>query len=114
MTRWENESNESMYERCRQGNVCKWSEVEKEKKNTLKWFGHLERKKSEGFVLKVYMSKIEAPRRRGRLVVRGVNRGERLQQAGRECVNRERWRHFCHDHPIGGYFRRELGVKNFR
>ena len=34
------------------------------KRNTLRWFDHLERKRSEEFVKKLYVSKIEGPRKR--------------------------------------------------
>ena len=44
------------------------------KRNTLKWFDHTERKKSEEFVKKVYVNEIEGPKRRGRLVVRWKDR----------------------------------------
>ena len=42
--------------------------------NILSWFAHLERKKSEEFMKKVYASEIEGPRRRGRPVVRWNDR----------------------------------------
>ena len=54
------------------GILCKGSEVwcsEMGEKNTLRWFGHIE-KKSEKFVKIVYVSEIECPRSRGRPVVR--------------------------------------------
>ena len=38
--------------------------------NTLRWLGHIERKKSEEFVKKVYVSEIVGPRRTERPVVR--------------------------------------------
>ncbi len=40
--------------------------VEWVKRNTLRWFGHIERTNSEEFVRKVYVSEIEGPSRRGR------------------------------------------------
>ena len=68
MTRWEGEGNESVYERW-DGTLCKWSEV---------WYSgmgeNIERKNSEEFVKKVYVSEIMGPRRRGRPVVRGKDR----------------------------------------
>ena len=39
--------------------VVKWV-----KRNTLRWFGHIERMKSDEFVKKVYVSEIEGPSRR--------------------------------------------------
>ena len=36
----------------------------------MRWFGHIERKKSEEFVKKVYVSEIERSRRRERPIVR--------------------------------------------
>ncbi len=40
--------------------------VEWIKRNTLRWFGHIERMNSEEFVKQVYVSEIEGPGRRGR------------------------------------------------
>ena len=39
------------------------------KRNTLGWFGHMERKEIEEFVKKMYMSEIECPRKREKSVV---------------------------------------------
>ena len=50
MTRWEGEGNESVYERCGMrpyANEVMCGVVERVKINTLRWFGHMERKKSE-------------------------------------------------------------------
>ncbi len=69
VTRWEGESNESVFERCVMGACAsgvKCGVVEWVKRNTLRWFGHVERMNSEGFVKKVYVSEIEGPSRRGR------------------------------------------------
>ena len=77
MTRWEGENKESVYERCDMGpcaNGVKYGVVEWVKLNTLRWFGHMERKKSKELVKKVYMSEIEDPRRRERPVVRWKDR----------------------------------------
>ncbi len=41
--------------------MCEWM-----KRNTLRWFGHIERMNSEEFVKKVYVNEIEGPSRRGR------------------------------------------------
>ncbi len=40
---------------------------------------------------------------------RGV-RGNRLEWARRECMDRERWRSVCLGHPLGGRFWRDRGV----
>ncbi len=60
------------------------------------------------------------PNSRGRPVVRwrdrvkeykcerGASRG--LDQARRECLDRERWTLFCRGHTLGGCSWRELGV----
>ena len=48
MTRWENESNESLYERCgieAHENGVNCGVMEWVKRNTLRWFAHMERKK---------------------------------------------------------------------
>ncbi len=55
VTRWDEESNESMYGRCGMGSygsrvncgVGEWV-----KRNTLRWFGHIERMGSEKFMKK--------------------------------------------------------------
>ena len=36
--------------------------------------------------------------------VRGADRKEELEQAWRECLNRDRWRLFCSDNSLGGCF----------
>ncbi len=36
-------------------------------------------------------------------------RGNRLEWARRECMDRERWSSICHGHPLGGSFWREQG-----
>ncbi len=68
------------------------------------------------------MSSIEGTNRRERPLVRwegrvqeyvnerGV-RGNALDWARRECMDRERWRSICHGHPLGGRSRREQGVR---
>ncbi len=96
--------------------------VEWVKRSTLRWFGHIERMGNEEFVKKVYLSSAEGLDRRGRLLgrwedtmkecvsERGV-RGNGLEWARRECMDRERWRSICHGHPPGGCFQRERGVE---
>ncbi len=44
----------------------KYGVMEWVKRNTLKWFGHIERMNNEEFVKKVCMSEIEGPGRRAR------------------------------------------------
>ncbi len=59
MTRRAGESNENVYERCgmrSHANGVDCGIVEWVKRNTLRWFGHIERMRSEEFVKKVYMS----------------------------------------------------------
>ncbi len=97
------------------------SVVEWVKRSTLRWFGHIERMENKEFVKKVYRSSVEGPNRRGRplgrwedrvkeyMSERGV-RGNGLEWARRECMDRERWRSICCGHPLGGRFRRERGV----
>ncbi len=56
VTRWEGESNESMYERCSMGACAsrvKCGVVEWVKRNAFRWFGHIERMNSEEFVKSV-------------------------------------------------------------
>ncbi len=71
------------------------------KRSTLRWFGHVEMMENEEFVKKVYLSRVEGSSRRGRplgrwedrvkeyLSERGV-RGTSLEQARRECMDREK------------------------
>ncbi len=76
---------------------------------------------NEKFVKKVYLSSVEGTKRRGRplgrwedrvkeyVIGRGA-RGNRLEWARRECMDRGRWRSVCRGHPFGGRFRRERGI----
>ncbi len=126
VTRWDGESNESVYNSCGMGsraNGVNCGVVEWMKRNTLRWFGHIERMGSEEFVKKVYMSESVGPNRRGRppgrwrdrekelLCERGSTRGGGLYQAKRECLDRERWRLFCLGHPLRRRSWREQGVR---
>ncbi|KAK3893161.1 hypothetical protein Pcinc_003002 [Petrolisthes cinctipes] len=125
LTRWDGESNESVYERCGMSEKAIGIEcgvVERVKRNTLRWYGHVERMQGEEFVKKVYGSEVVGPGVRGRPPVRWQNRVEEyvkernmrgrggLEQVRRECWNRENWRHFCRGHPLEGSSRRERGV----
>ncbi len=83
-------------------------------RNTLRWFGHTERMGSEEFVRKVYMSESVGPHSKGRppgrwkdrvkeyMCKRGAPRAGRLDQARRECLDRDRWRLVCCGHPLAG------------
>ncbi len=87
-----------MYERYGKeshANVMNCGVVEWVKRSTLRSFGHIERMGSEGF-----MGKIVGPNNRGRLPGRWRDRvkeylcergATRLDQARRECLDRERW-----------------------
>ncbi len=58
VTMWDGESNESVYKRCGMGsqvNGVNCGVVEWVKRNTLRWFGHVERMGIEEFVKKVYI-----------------------------------------------------------
>ncbi len=57
MTRWDGESNESMYERYgmgSRGNGVNYGVVEWVKRNMLRWFGYIDRMGNEEFVKKVH------------------------------------------------------------
>ncbi len=91
--------------------------VEWVKRSTLRWFCHIEKMENKEFV-KMYLSSVEGPCRRGRplrrwedrvkeyMSERGV-RGNVLEWARRECMDRGRWRSICHGHPLGERFQRE-------
>ncbi len=77
--------------------------------------------KMRKIVKKVYRSSVEGPNRRGRPLGRWEDkvkeymsekgeRGQGLEWARRECMDRERWRSFCHGYPLWGRLRRERGV----
>ncbi len=90
--------------------------VEWVKRNTLRCFGYNERMGSEEFVKKVYVSESVGPNSRGRPlgkwrdIVKEYMCERGLDQARRECLNRERWTLFCHGHPFWGRAWRERGV----
>ncbi len=105
VTRWDGESNESVYERCGMGihaNEVNFGVGEWVKRNTLRWFGHIERLGSEEFVKNMYTIENVATNSGGRLLgrwrdrVKGyicercATRGGGVDQARRECLNRER------------------------
>ncbi len=87
------------------------------KRSTLRLFGHTERMGSDEFVKRVYLSSVEGRNRRGRPLERWKDRvkeyvserevrGNGLEWARRECMDRERWRSVCRGHPSGGRFQR--------
>ncbi len=80
----------------------------------VKWFGHMERTEESKMTRRVYVSETEGGNVRGRPPVKWRDRvqesvrerGERslrnLEQARRECQDRERWELFCRGHPLLG------------
>ncbi len=88
--------------------------VEEVKRQTLKWFGHVERMEEGKMTKRVHVSEIEGGNVRGRPPVKWRDRvqeyvrerGERslrnLEQARGECQDRERWKLFCRGHPLVG------------
>ncbi len=84
--------------------------VEEVKRQTLKWFGHMERMEEGKMTRRVYMSEIAEGNVRGRPPVmwrdrlqeyvreRGEGSLRNLEQARKECQDRERWKLFCHGH----------------
>ncbi len=82
--------------------------VEWVKRSTLRWFSQTERMENEEFV-KVYWNSVEGHNRRGRPLGRWKDtvkeyvsdrgaRGNGLERARRECMDRERWRSVCCGH----------------
>ncbi len=65
VARWDRESNERCGMRSR-ANGVNCGVVEWVKRNSLRWFAHIERMGSEEFVQKVYMSETVDPNSRGR------------------------------------------------
>ncbi len=88
------------------------------KRQTLKWFGHMERMEESRMTRRVYVSEVEGGNARERPPVKWrdrvqeyvTERGERsvrnLEQARGERQDRERWKLFCHGHPLVGAPRR--------
>ncbi len=87
--------------------------VEEVKRQTLKWFGHMERMEEGKMTRRVYMSEIEGGNVRGRPPVewrdrvqeyvreRGEGSLRNLEQARRVCQDRERWKLFCRGLSVG-------------
>ncbi len=73
---------------------------------------------------KVYLSETKGLQRRGMplrkwkakvkeyISDKGMHREGGLEQAKRECLEKERWRLFCHGYPFGGSAQREQGVRD--
>ncbi len=92
--------------------------VEWVNRSTLRWFGHIGRMENEEFVRKVYLSSAEGTNWKGRplgrwedrvkeyVSERGV-RGNGMEWATRQSMDRERWRSVCRGHPLGRRFWRE-------
>ncbi len=88
--------------------------VEEVKRQTLKWFGHMERMEEGKMTRRVYMSEIEGGNVRGQPPVKWRDRVQEyvreraggslrnLEQARRECQDRERWKLFCRGQPLVG------------
>ncbi len=88
--------------------------VKKVKRQMLKWFGHMGRMEEGKMTRKVYMSEIGGGNVRGQPPVIWRDRVQEfvrensegslrnLEQARRECQDRERWKLFCHGHPLVG------------
>ncbi len=84
------------------------------KRQTLKWFGHMEQMEESKTTKRVYMREIKGGNVRGRPPVkwrdrvqeyvreRGEGSLRNLEQARRECQDRERWKLFCNGHPLVG------------
>ena len=88
LTRQNFESNENVYERFdmeSKGKGIKFGVVELTQRNTLRWFGHVERMQREEVTKRVYNSKIEGTGDRGRLPVRWITRVEEY------CRERSEW-----------------------
>ena len=123
VSRWDRERNESVYERFgmeEKGRGINCGVVEWVKRNTLRWFGHIERMEKEELTRRVYDSEVEGGDVRGRPPVKWLNRVEgyvRERNQGRmrvlgyareACLDRSCWRKFCHGHPLGGSEASEL------
>ncbi|MEL7177812.1 MAG: reverse transcriptase domain-containing protein [Pseudomonadota bacterium] len=110
VSRVDRERNEDIYARfgmSEKGVGVNCGVVEWVKRNTLRWFGHVERMEG-GICKKVYESEVSGPGVRGRPPVKWLSRVEEYMKernvrglnAGRElCRDRDRWRRLCRGHP---------------
>ena len=97
-------TNEEVKERC----GVSVDVTEKIRRNTLRWFGHVERMESESLTKRVYVSEVDGVRGRGRPRLRwrdgverymregGLSWGEGRQMTG----DRGTWRRFVRGHPL--------------
>ncbi len=107
----------SVYEHfgmCHVGEGKQCGVVEELKRQTLKWFGHMEGMEEGKMTRRVYVSEIEGGNVRGRPPVkwrdrvqdnvreRGEGSLRNLGQAKGEYQDRERWKLFCCGHPLVG------------
>ena len=117
VSRMDGESNERVYERfdmASRGDGTQCGVVEYVKRNTLRWFGHVERMDEGVMTKRVYKSYIDSVGVRGGVPVKWDGRvleclrerNERgvrsLEQARRVCKDRSEWRLSCRGHPLGG------------
>ncbi len=111
------ESNENVYRKfgmSSRGEGMSCGVVEMVKRSTLRWFGHLERMDERELTKRIYRSKIDAGNVRGQPPIKwedGVmeyvreieDAGVRgLEDVRVRCVDRCKWRLFCHGHPLEG------------
>ncbi len=93
-------------------NVCEGKNcgvVEEVKRQTLKWFGHIERMEGK-MTRRVYVSEIEGGSVKGRPPVQWRDRvqeyvrdrGEGSLRNLEQAWDRERWKLFCRGHPLVG------------
>jgi len=97
--------------------------VEWVKRNTLRWFGHVERMQQDELTKRVYVSEIEGAGVRGRPPMRWLNAVEKyirerdvgrvngMQNVKRICLDRGSWRSFCRGHPLGESSQSERSVR---
>ncbi len=106
-----------MYERfgmCHVSERKKCRVVEEVKRQALKWCGHVEQMEEGRMARREYVSEIEGRNVRGRPPVKWRDRVQEyvrerdegslrnLEQVRGECQDRERWKLFCHGHPLVG------------
>ena len=87
--------------------------IEWVKRNTMRWYGHVQRMPEDRLAKQVYMSEALGVMGRGRppmvwekkaeqYLRERVGNGVRdLEGAKLACNDRETWRRFCHGHPPG-------------